>query len=340
MAQAAVTTLTVKIMKITGRTSWFGGPNDSMNTGTAIGLPDTARGIAVYNQSTLGGYWRVHWPNGRVSVERQIDIGPSPTGGRKIDFTSAAIQANGYTENSYPTDSMATIEYLGKKKPSGATTSGGTKKPSGATTSGGTAPMQQLLGGIKLARLLSLQGSNASPYDANAGAGQVAAINPLKSILGRALSAEQAGKATSRASVSTPAAPAPAAPAVIGGPGFGYNSGTPSLSHPTIQSALRRVASQYGHKLMVGTTTNHSKFTTSGNISDHYSGNAADIPASGQALTKMGQAALVALGKPRSWALQQKGGLYTFNYNGKRYQVIFNTTQGGNHWNHLHVGVA
>lgn len=99
---------------ITGRTSWFGGPHDSMNTGTAIGLPDTARGIAVYNQSTLGGYWRVRWPNGRVSVERQIDIGPSPTGGRKIDFTSAAIQANGYTENNYPTDAVATIEYLGK----------------------------------------------------------------------------------------------------------------------------------------------------------------------------------------------------------------------------------
>lgn len=107
-------------LTITGRTSWFGGPNDSMNVGTALGLPDTVRGIAVYNQQTLGGYWRVHWPNGRVSIERQVDIGPSPTGGRKIDFTSAAIQANGYTENNYPTDKQATIEYLGKNKPSGS----------------------------------------------------------------------------------------------------------------------------------------------------------------------------------------------------------------------------
>lgn len=101
-------------IKITGRTSWFGGPNDNQNTGTALGLSDNARGIAVYNRQTLGGFWRVHWPNGRVSVERQIDIGPSPSVNRKIDFTSAAIRANGYTEQNYPTDHPATIEYLGK----------------------------------------------------------------------------------------------------------------------------------------------------------------------------------------------------------------------------------
>ena len=99
---------------ITGKTSWFGGPNDGENTGTALGLPDTVRGLAVYNRSTLGGYWRVHWPNGRVSVERQVDIGPAPWTNRKIDFTSAAIRAAGYTESNFPTDSTATIEYLGK----------------------------------------------------------------------------------------------------------------------------------------------------------------------------------------------------------------------------------
>jgi hypothetical protein len=103
---------------ITGQTSWFGGPNDKQNTGTALGLPDTVRGLAVYNRSTLGGYWRVKWPNGRVSVERQVDIGPAPWTRRKIDFTSAALRANGYTEQNFPTDSKATIEYLGKNKPS------------------------------------------------------------------------------------------------------------------------------------------------------------------------------------------------------------------------------
>jgi hypothetical protein len=99
---------------ITGKTSWFGGPNDKENTGTALGLPDTARGIAVYNQQTLGGYWQVKWPNGKVTVERQIDIGPAPWTNRKIDFTSTAIKNAGYTEANFPTDATATITYLGK----------------------------------------------------------------------------------------------------------------------------------------------------------------------------------------------------------------------------------
>ncbi|CAB4171609.1 hypothetical protein UFOVP1346_22 [uncultured Caudovirales phage] len=104
-------------MKVTGGISWFGGPNDKMNTGTALGLPDTTRGIAVYNQKTLGGYWKVKWPNGKVTVERQVDIGPAPWTNRKIDFTSSAIKAAGYTESNFPTDKQATIEYLGKNNP-------------------------------------------------------------------------------------------------------------------------------------------------------------------------------------------------------------------------------
>ena len=99
---------------ITGKVSWFGGPNDKENTGTALGLPDTARGIAVYNQQTLGGYWQVKWPNGKVTVEKQIDIGPAPWTNRKIDFTSTAIKNAGYTESNFPTDASATITYLGK----------------------------------------------------------------------------------------------------------------------------------------------------------------------------------------------------------------------------------
>jgi len=89
----------------------------------------------------------------------------------------------------------------------------------------------------------------------------------------------------------------------------------------------------------VGTSTNHSKYTTSGNVSDHYVGNGADVPATGQALTRMGQAALQALGMSPAEAKRQTGGLFNLTKNGKRYQVIFNTTQGGNHYNHLHIGV-
>jgi hypothetical protein len=49
----------------------------------------------------------------------------------------------------------------------------------------------------------------------------------------------------------------------------------------------------------------------------------------------MGHAALIAAGMPAAQARRIKGGL--FNVGG--YQVIFNTTEGGNHYNHLHVGL-
>lgn len=103
--------------KITGKSSWFGGPNDPMNQGTALGVPDTTRGIAVYQRSTLGGYWQLKWPNGKVTNERQIDIGPAPSTGRKVDITSATLRYGGYNENNYPTDATVTITYLGKNRP-------------------------------------------------------------------------------------------------------------------------------------------------------------------------------------------------------------------------------
>jgi hypothetical protein len=37
--------------------------------------------------------------------------------------------------------------------------------------------------------------------------------------------------------------------------------------------------------------------------------------------------------------MKQSGGLFNLHWRGHRIQVIFNTTEGGNHWNHLHVGV-
>jgi hypothetical protein len=42
---------------------------------------------------------------------------------------------------------------------------------------------------------------------------------------------------------------------------------------------------------------------------------------------------LIAAGMPRRKALKQKGGL--FNVNG--HQIIFNTMEGGDHTNHLHI---
>lgn len=92
-----------------------------------------------------------------------------------------------------------------------------------------------------------------------------------------------------------------------------------------------------GKRLTIGTGTNHNQMTTSGNVSDHWRGDAGDIPATGDFLTKLGYNALIQAGMPKAQALKaaRKGGL--FNIGG--YQIIFKTTIGGNHWNHLHVGL-
>ncbi len=95
-----------------------------------------------------------------------------------------------------------------------------------------------------------------------------------------------------------------------------------------------RMAAIAGGTIQLGTGTNHNRMTTSGNVSDHWAGNAVDLPASGQRLTRMGQAALIAAGMDPKQARRAKGGVY--NVNG--WQVLFNTHVGGNHYNHVHVG--
>jgi hypothetical protein len=97
---------------------------------------------------------------------------------------------------------------------------------------------------------------------------------------------------------------------------------------------VRQVAGIYGKPLTIGTGSNHSRLTVNGNVSDHWDGNGADIPLSGRALVRAGQAALIAAGMPEKKARRQTGGL--FNVGG--FQVIFATDQGGNHYDHLHVG--
>jgi hypothetical protein len=65
-------------------------------------------------------------------------------------------------------------------------------------------------------------------------------------------------------------------------------------------------------------------------VSDHWGGNAADIPASGRNLIRIGRAALIAAGMSPAQARKAKGGIY----NVRGGQIIFNTTD---HYDHLHV---
>ena len=128
-------------------------------------------------------------------------------------------------------------------------------------------------------------------------------------------------------------------PLPAAGPGHvtvapGANRGGEKIA-PVVFSFLSRI----GGNIRIGTGTNHSKMTVNGKVSDHWDGHAADIPSSGQALTALGRRALIAAGMPRAQAMQQNGGLFNLYWRGHRIQVIFNTNEGGNHYNHLHVGV-
>jgi hypothetical protein len=104
---------------------------------------------------------------------------------------------------------------------------------------------------------------------------------------------------------------------------------------PFVLQFAKALSAKLGRAITLGAGTNHSQMTTSGNQSQHWTGNAIDLPMSGAPLTQAGQAALELAGMPRAQARRQTGGV--FNIGG--YQILFNTTTGGNHFTHLHVGI-
>lgn len=104
---------------------------------------------------------------------------------------------------------------------------------------------------------------------------------------------------------------------------------------PKVLSFVSQIAQMVGEDLTIGTGTRHSRMTVDGNVSQHWTGDAADVPAAGRRLIRLGQAALIAAGMDPAQARKQRGGLYNVG----RYQIIFNTHEGGDHTDHLHVGV-
>lgn len=110
--------------------------------------------------------------------------------------------------------------------------------------------------------------------------------------------------------------------------------GRPSTK-PHVVDFVRRVSKIFGAPLTIIDNSTHSENTTSGNRSDHADGNAADIPMTGAALTRLGQAALIAAGVKPAAAAKITGGV--FNVGGVN--ILFNTNVGGNHFDHLHVGL-
>ena len=132
------------------------------------------------------------------------------------------------------------------------------------------------------------------------------------------------------------AAPLPAGPRAPKGSGrvvLDPSADRPGArTKPHVIDFAERISARAGMPVRIGTGTNHSRLTVSGNVSNHWDGDAADVPASGRRLIRLGQAALIEAGADPAWARKQTGGLY--NINGA--QIIFATDEGGNHHDHLH----
>jgi hypothetical protein len=124
-------------------------------------------------------------------------------------------------------------------------------------------------------------------------------------------------------------------------------------TRPALQRALldylERMAGAAGREIVVSTGTHHNKYTKSGNISDHWSGNAADLGMIANHGTNDGPVgdllATVCLttgGVDPATAVSraQSGGLYSIRPPGLRVQCIWKTNEGGNHHDHVHVGVV
>lgn len=154
-----------------------------------------------------------------------------------------------------------------------------------------------------------------------------------------AISVDEPTSSTTEVPLNPPASGAGARTPFSNTGNYRITGPNPGRIQPGVLSFLSKLSGVAGETIVGSDGTGHSKYTTNGSISEHYTGNATDIPASGNHLTRLGQDALIAAGMPEQQARKINGGLYNVTSKGKRYQIIFNTNEGGNHYNHLHVGV-
>lgn len=110
-----------------GRMSWFGQYGygryndglhrhvwrDSGDNGiNASGLPQMVPGIALMTRRTLGHWFEVEL-NGRVFLVRQVDVGPHPRTGRKIDINAPLSDMAGFSPRNFPTDRVVRWRHVG-----------------------------------------------------------------------------------------------------------------------------------------------------------------------------------------------------------------------------------
>lgn len=121
-------------------------------------------------------------------------------------------------------------------------------------------------------------------------------------------------------------------------PGGGW-AGTKALADSMKQLGL-------GSGLSVMSEKRTRKNTASGGVSDHWTGStnayAYDLSNGSNPTPQMDAAALriaSALGAAAQWKQQGSQGVLNVTQGGYRYQMLYRTKVGGNHFNHVHIGV-
>jgi hypothetical protein len=128
--------------------------------------------------------------------------------------------------------------------------------------------------------------------------------------------------------------------------------------HKQVLDFLRLVAGETSEDIIVGTGTNHRQFVAgTTRQSDHWTGDAADLMVGGTARTSqaventgdnIATAALKLIGyspqEARAMAVKGAasfpGGVFPRgNWRGHSVQVLWKTMEGGDHFNHVHIGV-
>jgi hypothetical protein len=110
------------------------------------------------------------------------------------------------------------------------------------------------------------------------------------------------------------------------------------------QGPIQDLTEIAGSGVHVTSAKRNNMYTTSGNVSDHFSGKpdayAHDLSWNSSRPTAESDAAasriVSALGGPPNWG--SDGGVFNKTMNGIRYQVVYKSMVGGNHYNHIHVG--
>lgn len=109
---------------------------------------------------------------------------------------------------------------------------------------------------------------------------------------------------------------------------------------PHTMDFFEAVSRELGDTITVSTGTNHNRLTTTGNVSDHWDGEAGDFGNSWNDRNAVARAALRTCGYSAATAavLVKRGGIFNTSWHGHRVQVIVNTYAGGNHYTHCHLG--